>query len=162
MVEICSGTGLNPLLLRELCRANPTQAAVEPDFVVVLPPFSNSLSGLGQSQEPLLVQALVPELAVETLDVAVLHGPTRLRQDRPHAVCAGPGHEGPAYELRTVAHAEYPLPQSQHGMAGSVRAGLQSSDHDLRRSWLCESGGSCHESFNHDHVEILCNIHCHP
>ena len=90
------------MLLRELSRGNPTQAAVGPDFVVVLPPFSNALPGLGQTQEPLLVQALVPELAVETLDVAVLHGPAWLRQDVPHAVCAGPGHEGPAGELRTV------------------------------------------------------------
>lgn len=73
-----------------------------PDFVVVLPPFSNALPGLGQTQEPLLVQALVPKLTIETLGVAVLHRPAWLRQDVPHAVCAGPGHEGTACELRTV------------------------------------------------------------
>ena len=101
-VEICSSIGLNPLLLRELSRENPTQATVGPDFVVVLPPLRNALSGLGQTQEPLLVQALVPKLAVKALEVAVLHRPAWLSQYVPHVVCAGPSHEGPACELRTV------------------------------------------------------------
>ena len=101
-VEICSGIGLNPLLLRELSRWNPAQAAVGPDFVVVLAPIGNALPGLGQAQEPLLVQAFISKLAVETLDVAVLHRPARLGQDVPHAMCCGPSHKGPACELWTV------------------------------------------------------------
>ena len=90
------------MLLRELSRWYSTQAAVWPDFVVVPAPLSDARSGLRQCLKPLLVQALVTKLAVETLDVAVLHGPAWLRQDVPHAVCVGPGHEGPACELRTV------------------------------------------------------------
>ena len=34
-----------------------------PDFVIVLSPLGNALSGLGKAQEPLLVQALVPGAA---------------------------------------------------------------------------------------------------
>ena len=47
-------------------------AAVRPDLVVVLAPSLDGCLGLMQVLEPLLVQALVPELAVEALDVAVL------------------------------------------------------------------------------------------
>lgn len=46
-------------------------AAVGPDLVVVQPPDRRRTLGLAQGLKPLLVQALVPELAVETLDVAV-------------------------------------------------------------------------------------------
>jgi hypothetical protein len=42
--------------------------------------------GLTQCLEPVLVQALVQEPAVEALDVAVLHGPPRLDQDVTDAV----------------------------------------------------------------------------
>ena len=90
------------MLLRELSRGNPTQAAVGPDFVIVLPPIGNALPGLRQAQEPLLVQAFISELAVKALDVAVLHRPARLGQDVPHAMCCGPSHEGPTCELWTV------------------------------------------------------------
>ena len=108
-IEICSSIGLNPLLLSELSRGNPAQAAVWPDFDVVLAPIGNALSSLGQAQEPLLVQAFISELAVETLDVAVLHRPVRLGQDVPHAMCCGPSHKGPACELWAVvcAHGQW-------------------------------------------------------
>jgi len=49
-------------------------AAVRSHLVVILPPDCKRVAGLVQSLEPVFVQALVPELAVETLDVAVLHG----------------------------------------------------------------------------------------
>lgn len=60
---------------------------------------------LVQHLEPLLIQALVPELAVEALDVAVLHGAARLDEDVQDAMRAGPGHEGPAGGLRAVVGA---------------------------------------------------------
>ena len=40
------------MLLRELSRWYPTQAAVRPDFVVVPAPLSNAGSGLRQSLKP--------------------------------------------------------------------------------------------------------------
>lgn len=44
------------------------------DMVVVVPPPANDGPGFGQGREPLLVQALATELAVEALDEAVLLG----------------------------------------------------------------------------------------
>jgi hypothetical protein len=77
---------MNPILLRELSRWYPTQAAVWPDFVVVPAPLSNARSGLGQGLKPLLVQALVTKLPIKALDVAVLHGASWLNQDMPNAM----------------------------------------------------------------------------
>ena len=88
--------------LGELRRRHSLAAAVRPDLVVVLTPVRDARSGLLQCLEPLLVQALVPELAVEALDVAVLHRPARLDQDVSDTVGAGPGHEGAAGERGTV------------------------------------------------------------
>ena len=75
---------------------------VRPDLVVVLTTQRDARSGLLQRLEPFLVQALVPELSVEALDVAVLHRPAWLDQDVPDAVAVRPGHESPAGELRAV------------------------------------------------------------
>jgi hypothetical protein len=70
-----------PMQSGELGRWHAAATAVRPDLVVVLPPGSDDSSGLGQSLEPMLVQALIAELAVEALDVAVLHRPARFDQD---------------------------------------------------------------------------------
>lgn len=59
-------------------------------------PFS---PGLVQGLEPALVQMLVTELAIEVLDVAVLHGTPWLDQDVANAAGLRPGHECPAGEL---------------------------------------------------------------
>ena len=64
--------------LGKMRRWNAPHAAVRPDLVVVLPPDGDGRSGLVQRLEPVVVQALVAELAVEAFDVAVLHGPARL------------------------------------------------------------------------------------
>ncbi len=48
------------------------------DFVVVLEPFSNEVSGLWQALKPLLIQAFVSELSIETLHVTVLYEPARV------------------------------------------------------------------------------------
>lgn len=55
--------------------------------------------------EPLLVQALIPKLAVKALDVIFLHGPAGLDQDVFDAVAMRRGHEGPAGELRAAVGA---------------------------------------------------------
>lgn len=56
-----------------------------------------------QCLQPALVQVLVPELAVEALDLAILHGAPRLDQDVANAMRLRPGHEGSAGELRAIA-----------------------------------------------------------
>jgi hypothetical protein len=91
--------------LGEPRRWDAADAAVRPDFVVVLSPDGGGRSSLVQRLEPLLVQALVPELSVEALDVAVLHGPAWLDQNVANTVAVRPGHEGPTGELRTVVGA---------------------------------------------------------
>ena len=76
-------------------------AAVRPDLVVVLTPCLDGCLCLMQVLEPLLVQALVPELAVEALDVAVLHRSSGLNEDVPDAVSLRPAHERATGELGT-------------------------------------------------------------
>ena len=58
----------------ELGRRHTTDGAVRAHLVVVASPASDLLSSLVQRLEPLLVQALVAELAIEALDVGVLRG----------------------------------------------------------------------------------------
>ena len=60
------------------------------------------LAGLRQGFKPVLVQAFVPEGAVETLDVGVLCRAARLDQQVLDTVLLSPGHEGPASEFRPV------------------------------------------------------------
>ena len=90
------------MLLRELSRWDPTQAAVWSNFVVISAPLSDARSGLGQGLKPLLVQALVTKLPIEALDIAVLHGAPWLNQDMLHAMRRCPSHESSTPELRAV------------------------------------------------------------
>ena len=101
------------MLLRELSRWYPPQAAVWPDFVVVPASLSDACSGLRQGLKPLLVQALVTKLAIEALDVAVLHGASWLNQYVSHAMCCSPSHEGSARELGAVicSHSQWVAPE---------------------------------------------------
>lgn len=55
-----------------------------------------------QAREPVLMEALVAEFAVEALDVAVLHGAPWLDEGVPNVVFLGSGDEGPAGEFRAV------------------------------------------------------------
>jgi hypothetical protein len=87
------------MLLRELSRWYPTQAAVWPDFVVVPAPFSDARSGLRQGLNPLLVQALVTRLPIEALAVAVLHGASWLNQDMPHTMRRCPSYKEQVHPL---------------------------------------------------------------
>src|SRR5574343_69947 len=94
--------GMPALLFGEPRRRNAPDAAVWPDLVVVAPPVGYLRTSLVQRLEPVLVQALIAEPPVETLDVAVLHGSSGFDQDVPDAVALRPGDEGPAGELRPV------------------------------------------------------------
>ena len=64
----------------ELGGRDAAAAAVRSDLVVVATPLGDDVAGLSQRREPVLVEALVAELAVEALDVAVLHRATGLDQ----------------------------------------------------------------------------------
>jgi hypothetical protein len=57
---------------------------------------------LWQALKPLLIQTLVFELSIETLNVAVLHGPARLNQNVANTMQSGPSQEGSACEFRAV------------------------------------------------------------
>jgi len=72
------------------------------DLVVAEPPTADLGAGFVQAPDPLLVEALVSELAVEAFDIAVLHGPPRLDQDVLDAMFLRPSDAGSAGELRTV------------------------------------------------------------
>ena len=53
------------------------KSTVWSNSVVVLSPDFESATGIGHTGKPVLVEALVADLAVETLDVRVLGGFTR-------------------------------------------------------------------------------------
>ena len=80
--------------------------AVRSNLVVVTPPVGDDVAGLGERDEPMLVEALVAELAVEAFDVAVLRRAARFDQDVLDAVLLRPGDEGAAGELRPVVPSE--------------------------------------------------------
>ena len=85
------------MLLGELGWRHAPNASVGPHLVVVQPPCRDLFARLVQRLEPVLVQALVAEPAIEALDVAVLHGPAWLDQDVPDAMRLRPAHEGPGW-----------------------------------------------------------------
>jgi hypothetical protein len=85
MVGICSSTSIHSMLLRELSRWYLAQAAVPSGVVVVGAPRKDARPGLWHGIQPMFVQALVTKLAIEALDVVVLHGPSWLNQDVEHA-----------------------------------------------------------------------------
>src|SRR5271169_2404822 len=70
--HICIGICVSKFL-----RGQIAQGAVWAYPVVIDPPVFDGLAGVVQSQEPVLVQAFLAELAMERLDVAVLHGTAR-------------------------------------------------------------------------------------
>lgn len=91
------------------------------DLVVVRSPSRHGDSGLMQGLEPALVQVLITELAVEALDVPVLHGAPRLDQDVSNSVGLRPGHECPAGELGAIVGAH------RLGIAAKQRSAVQNA-----------------------------------
>lgn len=61
------------MLVDELSRWNTSNTAMWPDLVVILFPDQGRIPCLLQYLEPTLIEVLIPKLAVETLDVAVLN-----------------------------------------------------------------------------------------
>ena len=90
------------MLLRELSRRYPTQTAMWPDLVVILPPTGYCYSGLLQCLKPVFVEMFVSELAVETLDVAVLHGAPWLNQNVSNPMALRPSQKRSTCEFRPV------------------------------------------------------------
>jgi hypothetical protein len=102
----CIGSIL-PMQRNKLGGRYPLATAVRPDLVVVLPPGGDRGPGLRQRLEPMAVQAFVPELAVEALDVAVLHWPAWLNQDVANAIGLCPALKRPAGKFRPVVGADH-------------------------------------------------------
>ena len=75
-----------------------------PSAVVAEAPPLNGALRIGEGEKPVLVQALVPEPAVERLDEGVVHGLARTTELELHAVLMGPGVERLAPELRSIVH----------------------------------------------------------
>ena len=67
-----------------------------PDFVVVLAPLSDAISGLRQALNQLLTHVFFSELSNIALDLAVLHGSARLKKNVANAMQSDPSHEGAA------------------------------------------------------------------
>jgi hypothetical protein len=121
---------------QELRRRAAREAAVRPDGVVVAPPALDQLAGVREAEEPLLVEALVPQPAVEALHVRVLHrlaGADELEAD---AAALRPGQEGAARELRAVvAHdprGQRPPPGEAVQRLGDATARQRGVDRDQR------------------------------
>ena len=71
-------------------------------MVVIIAPVGQEAPGVGEPQEPVLIQALVPQLPVEAFDVAVLRRLARLDEVQLDAVLVGPLIQRPADELGAI------------------------------------------------------------
>ena len=91
----------------ELSRWNSSNTAMWPDLVVVLFPDRGRIPCLLQCFKPAFIEMFIPKLTVETLDVAVLHGASRLNQNVTDAMRLRPRHEHSAGELRPVIRSHH-------------------------------------------------------
>ncbi len=82
-------------LFCKFIRRQIAQGTVRPEPVIVLPPALYLLSGIFDGQEPVHVQALVPEAAVKGLDEGIVHGLSRPREAQLYHVVVCP----PEFEL---------------------------------------------------------------
>ena len=98
-----------------------------PDGIVVHAPGLDDLARVRQAEEPVLVQALVAEPAVETLDVGMLIRLARVNEVQPNAAGVGPRIERPADELGPIVPAEW---RSAAGEAASLVRDRQSQGGD--------------------------------
>ena len=71
---------------------------------------------LRQRLKPVLVQTLIAELAIEALDVAVVHRASGLDEDVQYAVSLLPGDEGAIGKLWTVirSHSRWVAPEERY------------------------------------------------
>ncbi len=75
---------------------------MRPDLVVVGAPERNDGSGLVQRFEPVVIEALVAELAIEALNVAILHRLAGFNQVMFDAVGLAPANKGTACEFWSI------------------------------------------------------------
>jgi hypothetical protein len=75
---------------------------VRASLVVVCPPFFDDLASVSEGEEPVFVQALVAQPAVEALDVGVLDGLAGIDEAQANTVLIGPLVEGLAGQLGAV------------------------------------------------------------
>src|ERR1035437_6656758 len=99
--SVFSTAGHGPRFFK-LHRRQVTQRRMRPDMIVVPLPVADLAPRVSQIQEPVLVQTLIPELAVEAFDVAILHRPARRDEVQLYSVLIRPPVQHLAGELRTV------------------------------------------------------------
>jgi len=95
--------------------------------VVVLDPCGDHLASLVEIEEQCLVQELVAHLAVEALDIAVLHGFAGSDVVPVDAVIPGPGEDGMGSQLGAVVRDNHSRPPS------ALDDGRQLPRHSLAR-----------------------------
>lgn len=78
------------------------QAAVWPQPIVLDAPLFQNMARFFEAGEPLQVQALVPHLAIEGLDMSVLCRLARFDEQQAHAVLVDPGVQGVTGELGAI------------------------------------------------------------
>ena len=74
--------------------------------VVVDPPVFDGSACLADAGEPVLVQALIPETAIEALDVGVLCGFTGIDEIQLNAVVISPGIKGATSQFGPITPSE--------------------------------------------------------
>ena len=93
-------------MLGKGCGCQPTQSFLGSFFVVFPPPGLDDHCGMGQVNEPVLIQAFVAEATIERFDVGVLIGFSRLNQKQFHATSMCPVQHCPTAEFLTVVSAD--------------------------------------------------------
>lgn len=97
-------------------------------FPVVAPlPMGEPDLRVGQGKKPVLIQAFVPQLAVEAFDMTVLNGFARLDERERDASVGRPRVKGPRAELAAIVEEE------TYRSAPLDDDGLQGSDHGVTR-----------------------------
>src|SRR5215471_18194483 len=94
----------------------PTQRAVRPLRVVAFPPLLDEFAGVCQAAKPADSEALVAKVAVEALQMAVLHGLARIDEIQFDVVLVRPGIERLPGKLGAVIQCDplgWPMPVDQ-------------------------------------------------
>ena len=126
-----------PLVLTcggEFRRGQVPEGTVGSVLIVIYPPRPNLGGGIGERDELLPIQTLVPQPAVERFDVRILHGFARSDEVELDAPLIRPVFEGARHEFGAVvdrdrpgghATAEGPLQHGPHILAGEPKPALQ-------------------------------------
>lgn len=87
---------------RELCWRLVVQGAVRPIRIVCPPPLGRGLAGVGDTHKPVLIQALITKLTVETFDECILPRLARFDEDQFDSVRIRPLIQRLPAKLRSV------------------------------------------------------------